>query len=119
VRRPRPVTPKLECAAGFTLIEVLIVVLIIGILVAAIIPRLLVSSRDVKKKACAQNVAEINSQVERWYFEKGSWPKHDLRDIGAAPDYFPDGVPRCPVDGKKYRLHGPTHRVRGHDHHHH
>jgi hypothetical protein len=30
------------------------------------------------------------------------------------PAYFPDGIPVCPVSGKKYVLFGLTHRVTGH-----
>jgi prepilin-type N-terminal cleavage/methylation domain-containing protein len=101
---------------GFTLLELLIVIVILGILAAVILPRFQVSAAEAKKNACAQNVANINTQVERWYFEKGSWPAADLTDIAAAADYFPDGIPLCPVDGSAYALDGITHRVTGHNH---
>ena len=101
---------------GFTLLELLIVVVILGILAAVIIPRLTVSASEAKKNACAQNVANLNTQVERWYFEKGSWPKDDLSDIAADANFFPDGIPKCPVDGSAYTLDGTTHRVSGHTH---
>ncbi|MFP4057497.1 MAG: competence type IV pilus major pilin ComGC [Candidatus Brocadiia bacterium] len=101
---------------GFTLLELLIVVVILGILAAVIVPRFTVSAAEAKKNACAQNVANINTQVERWYFEKGSWPASDLSDIGSDADYFPDGLPTCPVDGSAYALDATTHRVTGHSH---
>ncbi|MFP4057498.1 MAG: type II secretion system protein [Candidatus Brocadiia bacterium] len=101
---------------GFTLLELLIVVVILGILAAVIIPRFTVSAAAAKKNACAQNVANINTQVERWFFEKGEWPKNNLSDIGADPDYFPDGLPACPVDGSAYKLDPTTQRVKGHNH---
>jgi hypothetical protein len=37
-----------------------------------------------------------------------------LSDIGADPDYFPDGLPTCPSTGAAYRLDPVTHRVVGH-----
>ena len=101
---------------GFTLLELLIVVVILGIIAAIIIPRFTVSAADAKKNACAQNVVSINTQVEKWYFEKGAWPANDLSDIAADTDYFPDGIPTCPVTGGAYTIDGTTHRVTGHSH---
>lgn len=103
-------------ALGFTLLELLIVVVILGILAAIVIPRFTVSASDAKKNSCAQNVANINTQVERWYFEKGAWPKTDLTDIGADTGYFPSSIPKCPVDGSVYAEDAATHRVTGHAH---
>ena len=101
---------------GFTLLELLIVVVILGILAAIVIPRFTVSAADAKKNSCAQNVANINTQVERWYFEKGSWPKVDLSDISADTTYFPTGIPKCPVNDSVYDTDATTHRVTGHAH---
>ncbi len=102
--------------SGFTLLELLIVIVILGILAAVILPRFQVSAAEAKKNACGQNVANINTQVERWYFEKGSWPAADLSDIAADVDYFPSGIPACPVDSSAYALDATTHRVTGHSH---
>ena len=101
---------------GFTLLELLIVVVILGILAAIIIPRFTVSAAEAKKNACAQNVSSINTQTERWYFEKGAWPANDLSDIGADASFFPDGIVACPVDASAYALDAVTHRVTGHSH---
>jgi prepilin-type N-terminal cleavage/methylation domain-containing protein len=101
---------------AFTLVELLIVVMLLGVLAAVIIPRVIASAAEAKKTACAQNVANINKQVERWRLEKGTWPKINLSDIGADPEYFPDGIPRCPVDGSQYTLNSSGYRVTGHSH---
>jgi len=101
---------------AFTLVEILAVVVILGILAAVVIPRVLVSSSSAKITACYKNKRDINASVERWYFNEGSWPLDALTDIGADADYFPDGIPVCPVDGSAYALDATTHRVTGHAH---
>jgi prepilin-type N-terminal cleavage/methylation domain-containing protein len=95
---------------GFSLMELLAVVTILGIIAAIIVPRVMVSSDTSKQKVNAHNKATINSAVERWYVEKGSWPANNLSDIGADTNYFPDGVPANPVDGSAYSLNAATHR---------
>jgi len=101
---------------AFTLVEILAVVVILGILAVIVVPRVLVSSTQTKTNACLQNKASINTAVEKWYFDKGTWPLDALTDIGADADYFPDGIPVCPVDSSAYALDTTTHRVTGHAH---
>lgn len=90
--------------AGFSLLELLAVVTILGIIAVVVIPRISVSADAAKQSTHKQNIAEINSAVERWYFEKGKYPKSDLTDIGADADYFPDGIPANPLTDGKYKL---------------
>lgn len=97
---------------GFSLLELLAVVTILGIIAVVVIPRISTSSAKAKQNADKQNRAEINSAVERWYFEKGTWPKDNLSDIGVHADYFPTGLPKNPVDDSVYELDSSTHRVK-------
>ena len=96
---------------GFSLMELLAVVTILGIIAAIIVPRVTVSSDTAKAKVNAHNKATINAAVERWYIEKGAWPANNLSDIGVDVNYFPDGVPTNPVNGSAYSLNATTHRV--------
>ena len=89
---------------GFSLLELLAVVTILGIIAVVVIPRISVSASTAKKNADSQNKSEINSAVERWYFEKGTYPAQDLSDIGADAEYFPQGLPTNPVSGMPYSL---------------
>jgi general secretion pathway protein G len=97
--------------AGFSLMELLAVVTILGIIAAIIVPRVAVSSDTAKNKVNSHNKATINSAVERWYIEKGAWPANNLSDIGADTNYFPEGVPVNPTSGAAYSLNATTHRV--------
>lgn len=100
---------------AFSLMELIAVVVILGILAALVLPRLMSSSDSAKENTCAHNRAEINITVERYYMHTGNWPADDLSDIALDLEYFPDGVPTCPVSGANYRLDSATHRVIGHD----
>jgi prepilin-type N-terminal cleavage/methylation domain-containing protein len=99
---------------GFSLMELLAVVVIIGVIAALILPRVAASAGTARQKACQHNRTEIDITVERYYIHTGGWPANDLSDIGADANYFPDGLPACPVSGDPYRLDGTTHRVIGH-----
>jgi general secretion pathway protein G len=96
---------------GFSLMELLAVVTILGIIAAIVIPRVTSSSDTAKAKVNLHNKATINSAVERWYVEKGSWPANNLSDIGADATYFPSGIPTNPVDNSAYTLNATTRRV--------
>ncbi len=96
---------------GFSLLELLAVVTILGIIAAIIVPRVAVSSATAKQKVRDHHAATINAAVERFYVDNNVWPANDLSDIGADITYFPDGLPVNPVDGSAYSLNATTHRV--------
>lgn len=99
---------------GFSLLELLAVVTILGIIAAIIVPRVTVSSDNAKQKVRDHHKATINAAVERYYVNEGVWPTlgdSGANDIAADTDYFPDGVPTNPVDGSAYTLNATTHRV--------
>jgi general secretion pathway protein G len=100
---------------AFSLMELIAVVAILGILAALIVPRVIGGSDLAKDKTCFHNRAEINITVEQFYLHNAYWPANDLSDIGADPNYFPDGLPTCPVSGQPYRLDPTTHRLIGHE----
>ena len=97
---------------GFSLLELLAVVTILGIIALVVIPRISASAATAKENACFQNKAEINSAVERYYFENGSLPAN-LAAINTAT-FFPDGIPTCPTSGNAYTLDATTKRVVDH-----
>ena len=97
--------------AGFSLMELLAVVTILGIIAAIIVPRVTVSSATAKTKVRDHHKATINAAVERWYVEKGTWPANNLSDIAADANYFPEGLPTNPTNAAAYTLNATTHRV--------
>ncbi len=99
---------------GFTLVELLIVVLIIGALAAIAIPRVGSSAENAKANVCATNVDTINSQIELYMANTGDWP-NNFNTIKNDTDYFPDGPPECAL-WNPYTIQGSTKRVPDHSH---
>ncbi|HOO56220.1 MAG TPA: hypothetical protein PLN69_05305 [bacterium] len=106
---------KSESQQGISLGEVILVVLLISILSIIMVPRFLNVSDSAKYEACRTNVANINALVQLYYIKEGTWPVINLSDIGANVNYFPEGLPSCPVtDGAQYYIFPTGHRVTGH-----
>lgn len=82
--------------SGFTLVELMIVVLILGALAAIAIPRIMGGAVVAKANACHTNIDLLNMQLELYYSTTGAYPA-TLNVLTADTDYFPDGVPECPV----------------------
>jgi len=99
---------------GFTLVELLVVVLILGALAFIAIPRIGQSSTTAKKNACETNVDLLNSQIELYYANNGNFPD-TLAKITGDANYFPDGAPVCPLNDT-YTYSTTTHRVGSHAH---
>ncbi len=56
---------------GFTLVELLIVVIILGILAAVVIPQFTSSTDDAKLSTLDMNLAEMRNAVELYYHQHG------------------------------------------------
>jgi len=54
---------------GFTLVEVLIVVVILGILAATVLPQFTAASSDAKESALIQNLQTFRSQIQLYRFQ--------------------------------------------------
>jgi prepilin-type N-terminal cleavage/methylation domain-containing protein len=93
---------------GLTLIELLIVVIILGALAAIAIPRMSQNSTTAKQRACQTNLSTMNTQIELYNANNGTWPT--LNAITTDANYFPNGAPACPSSGV-YTLSGTTNRV--------
>lgn len=56
---------------GFTLVEILIVVVILGILAAIVIPQFSDASEDAKESALTSNLQTVRSQIELYKVQHG------------------------------------------------
>ena len=106
--------PRLQ--VGFSLLELMAVVVILGIIAAVVIARVAGSDDTANIAACYVYKGDIEVQAELWNHNTGSWPASSLATIGADLNYFPEGLPTCPVDGTTYTIDPATGRVVGHAH---
>src|SRR5437660_8216101 len=70
---------------GFTLIEILIVVIILGILAAIVIPQFTSASQDARKNSLASQLQTLRSQIELYKLQHLDNLPSVL--IGSSPDW--------------------------------
>jgi general secretion pathway protein G len=81
---------------AFTLIEIMVVVVILGILAATIIPQFIGTTKDAKISAAKSQVAELESALERFYVHMDRYPTAE-EGLKVLVD------PPANDDGKKWR----------------
>jgi general secretion pathway protein G len=73
--------------AGFTLIEMMVVVVVIGVLAAMIIPNFLGTTHDAKVSAAKGSVSELEAALERFNVHMDRYPttEEGLKALVEAP----------------------------------
>lgn len=76
-----------QVADGFTLIEIMVVVIIIGVLAATIIPQFIGTTHDAKVSAAKGHIAEFESALERFNVNMDRYPttEEGLKVLVEAP----------------------------------
>lgn len=90
--------------SGFTLVEIMIVVLIIGLLAAIAIPAFGRARERTRRNACINNLRQIDSAKEQWAMENNKDEGEVPSQSDLAP-YIRGGFPTCPVNGT-YTING-------------
>jgi general secretion pathway protein G/type IV pilus assembly protein PilA len=92
---------------GFTLIELIVVIAILGILAAIAVPRVTTSLSNAKTNADEANLKILQNAIERYYVEHDQTYPTSLNDL--VPNYI-DKVPKT-QDGKDFNYNSSTGKV--------
>jgi len=89
--------------AGFTLVEIMIVVAIIGLLAAIAIPNFIKSRATSQQNACINNLRQIDAACNQFALENGKVTGYTFNYPGDLTPYIKlnssSSIPVCPAGG--------------------
>ena len=96
-------TSKTSRKAGFTLVEIMIVVAIIGLLAAIAIPNFMKARATSQQNACINNLRQIDGAINEWALETGQSNGATVSSVSTVSAYIKlnsnNSVPGCPAGG--------------------
>lgn len=85
---------------GFTLIEIMIVIAIIGTILAIALPNFFKTRTNARRNVCIENLSQIESAKQLWGLEHGKKEGDAAADADLfGPALYMKKKPSCPGDG--------------------
>ena len=96
-------TTGISRKVGFTLVEIMIVVAIIGLLAAIAIPNFIKARTTSQTNACINNLRQISGAIDTWALETGQATGSSVASVATISAYIKlnstSSVPTCPGGG--------------------
>jgi prepilin-type N-terminal cleavage/methylation domain-containing protein len=89
-------------AKGFTLVEIMIVVAIIGLLAAIAVPNFVQARQTARTNTCVNNLRLIESAKEQYALEQGLDDGDAVTAANIQPYLKNNTVPQCPIGPTDY-----------------
>ncbi|MGD0112629.1 MAG: prepilin-type N-terminal cleavage/methylation domain-containing protein [Armatimonadota bacterium] len=99
-------TQKMRSTRGFTMVELLVVIIIIAVLVAIALPKYFAAIYAGRVHACQSNFKIINTAAQAYFAQNKAWPTQVTDMLQGAQGTAPKGLsggqlteaPICPFD---------------------
>lgn len=95
--------PVMSSQIGFTLIELMIVILIIAILVAIAVPVFLLARAGAQRRTCQANLRTVDGTLNTYTAQYGVYPPNGAVGTLLVPSFIKRD-PTCPTTGSTYAL---------------
>ena len=112
--------PSPRTAAAFTLIEIMVVIVILGLLAALVVPRIMGRTDDAKRTAVKVQIRNIEGALQLYKLDNGVYPSSEQGlkalvekpSVGVIPKKWKVGgyLPKLPEDswGNPYKYTSPS-----------
>lgn len=90
---------RYQRAGGFTLVEIMIVIAIIGLITSIALPNFIKVRTQATTNACVANLHKVDAIVSQWALDEGQKTGDAVDEVAISSYLRGNAIPVCPADG--------------------